>query len=67
MKLKCPICRIPLSLASFEQIWCGPDFEHGLTYYCEACNIRFGAEPYEQAEQLVEVEYVPKRSNMALL
>jgi len=39
-------------LASLEQIWRGPDFEHRLTYYCELCNIRFGAEPYQLAEPI---------------
>jgi len=46
------MCRLPLSLASFEQIWRGPDFEHRPTYYCEGCNLRFGTEPYQQAEPI---------------
>ncbi len=50
--MKCPMCMTSLSLASFEQIWRGPDFEHRLTYYCEGCNLRFGTEPYQQAEPI---------------
>ena len=46
------MCRLPLSLASFEQIWRGPEFEHRLTYFCEDCNLRFGTEPYQQAEPI---------------
>jgi hypothetical protein len=51
--MRCPTCEIPLSLASLEQIWRGPDFEHRLTYYCEACGLRFGREPYELAESIL--------------
>ena len=50
--MRCPLCHIPLSLASLEQIWRGPDFEHRLTYQCETCGLQFGVEPYDVAEPI---------------
>jgi len=57
--MKCPMCMMPLALSSYEQIWVHPDFQHRFTYYCESCNLRFGAESYERAE-LIQTE--PKQS-----
>ena len=51
--MRCPTCETPLSLASLEQIWRGPDFEHRLTYYCECCGLRLGVEPYDLAEPIL--------------
>jgi hypothetical protein len=50
--MRCPICEVPLSLVSLEQIWRGPDFEHRLTYRCENCGLQFGMEPYLLAESI---------------
>ena len=50
--MRCPVCKIPLSLTSLEQIWRGPDFEHRLTYQCRTCGLQFGTEPYEVAEPI---------------
>gem|GEM_PF-4516162 len=66
-ELNCPMCLSPLSLASLEQIWRGPDFEHRLTYYCHL-NLLLQSEPLGQhAERfkIFDIECKIQRDNCA--